>query len=86
MVVPGILARGGTHVRTNQRLSKRLQCPKFPRRRNALGYLFLMNDRLDLNGREERLTRARDHLHFTGVDPVCEFLDDILKTDHGRSL
>ncbi|MGH6811624.1 MAG: hypothetical protein ACREDM_04545 [Methylocella sp.] len=28
-------------------------------------------------------TRARDHLLVTGVDPVSEFLDDIMKGDQG---
>jgi hypothetical protein len=30
-------------------------------------------------------TRARDHLLVTGVDPVSEFLDDLVKGDHGRA-
>jgi superfamily I DNA/RNA helicase len=30
-------------------------------------------------------TRARDHLLVTGVDPVSEFLDDIIKGDQGRA-
>jgi superfamily I DNA/RNA helicase len=28
-------------------------------------------------------TRARDHLLVTGIDPVSEFLDDIMKGDQG---
>jgi superfamily I DNA/RNA helicase len=30
-------------------------------------------------------TRARDHLLVTGVDPVSEFLDDLIKGDKGRA-
>jgi len=30
-------------------------------------------------------TRARDHLLVTGVAPVSEFLDDLVKDDQGRA-
>jgi superfamily I DNA/RNA helicase len=31
-------------------------------------------------------TRARDHLLVTGIEPVSEFLDDIMKGDQGRGI